>query len=147
MFVTSHVRYRVIDLVKYKLTMLSTARCLYPAQCVPSTLYDSVYVVTLSSLLYRPCVATFVTAVTSPRSICSHWFSLLLLGHHALISLPLFKKFSRALEGPWLLLTLLEAVIALSRMRLSSIPRGTEHLWTLKGNEKVNKLLKRNKGP
>ena len=62
MFVNSDVPLLLGDLMKqsdnlftnFVNTTLSIACCLYPAQCFPSTLYDSVYVVTLSSLLYRP---------------------------------------------------------------------------------------------
>ena len=82
------------------LITLSTARCLYQVQWIPSTLYDSLYVLTLSSLLYRPCVATLVTAVISPRLICSHWFELLILGHQAAMCLPSVKRLSLASEGP-----------------------------------------------
>ena len=65
------------------LITLSTDRCLYQVQWIPSTLYESLYVLTLSSLLYRPCVATLVTAVISPRLICNHWLELLIFGHQA----------------------------------------------------------------
>ena len=111
---------------------LSTARCLYQVQWLPSTLYDSLYVVTLSSLLYRPCVATLVTAVISPRLICNHWLTLLLFGHQTAICLPSVKRLSLAREGPCCLSKLLEAENALSGMRMSSTPSGIEQLWTRK---------------
>ena len=82
------------------LITLSTARCLYQVQWIPSTLYDSLYVLTLSSLLYRPCVATLVTAVISPRLICSHWLELLIFGHQAAMCLPSVKRLSLASAGP-----------------------------------------------
>ena len=114
---------------------LSTARCLYQVQCIPSTLYDSLYVLTLSSLLYRPWVATFVTVVISPKSIRSHWFVLLRFGHQAPTCLPSLKRLSLASEGLWLLSKLPEAVNELSGIRLSSKPSETEHLWTAKQQE------------
>ena len=92
----SWIRYPLESL----LITLSTARCLYQVQWIPSTLYDSLYVLTLSSLLYRPCVATLVTAVISPRLICNHWLELLIFGHQAAICLPSVKRLSLASEGP-----------------------------------------------
>ena len=117
-------------LLESLLITLSTARCLYQVQWIPSTLYESLYVLTLSSLLYRPCVATLVTAVISPRLICSHWLELLIFGHQAAMCLPSVKRLSLASAGACRLSVLLEAVNALSGMRMSSTPSGIEQLWT-----------------
>ena len=131
---TAGIDFGFMNPIKFwmSLVTLSTARCLYQVQWIPSTLYDSLYVLTLSSLLYRPCVATLVTAVISPRLICSHWLELLAFGHQAAICLPSLKRFSLAREGLWLLSWLPEAVNALSEMRMSSTPSGIEQLWTTK---------------
>ena len=108
---------------------LTTARCLYQVQCTPSTLNDSLYVLTLLSVLYRPWVATLVTAVISPMSIWSQWL-LPLFGHQQPTCLPSLKRFSLASEGLWWSFQLLEAVKELSGIRLSSKPSDTEQLWT-----------------
>ena len=125
------------------LITLSTDRCLYQVQWIPSTLYESLYVLTLSSLLYRPCVATLVTAVISPRLICSHWLELLIFGHQAAMCLPSVKRLSLASEGPCRLSWLPEAVNALSGMRMSSTPSGIEQLWTTKIDTKWSSTCNR----
>ena len=71
-------------------------------------------------------MATLVTVVGFPRSICNHSLLLLVFAHQAPTLPDLATRFKRPRWAAWALLWMVDAVMALSWIRPSSIPSDME---------------------